>query len=68
MDWPRAHARHHFLSLISRDDALCLLAKSGRATVGYLAGHVGEPASMRPVRIAEIESMYVEAGSRGYGV
>ncbi len=42
MDWPKAHARNPFLSLISRDDALCLLARSGRTTVGYLAGYAGE--------------------------
>ena len=68
VDWPTAHARNHFLSLISRDDALCLLARSGRTTVGYLAGYVGEPAEIRPVTIVELQSMYVEPGSRGNGV
>ena len=66
--WPAAHAREHFLSLISRDDALCLLAKYGGTAVGYLAGYVRGPAEIRPVRVAEIQSMYVEAGSRNHGV
>ena len=66
--WPWARGREHFDSLISRDDALCLLAKSGGTPVGYLAGYVGEPTEIRPVRIAELQSMYVEAGSRGGGV
>ena len=66
--WPGVHGWDHFRSLISRDDACCLLARSGRAPVGYLAGYVGEPTEIRPVRVAELQSMYVEAGSRGRGV
>ena len=66
--WPGAHGWDHFHSLIARDDACCLLARSGRAPVGYLAGYVGEPTEIRPSRIAELQSMYVEAGSRGRGV
>ena len=65
--WSVAYGRDHFFSLISRNDALCLLAKSGQTPVGYLAGYVGEPAEIRPVRVAELQSMYVEAGSRGRG-
>ncbi len=52
--WPAAHRRNHFLSLISRSDALCLLTKSGRTPVWYLAGYVGEPTEIRAVRIAEL--------------
>jgi len=66
--WPGAHGRHHFLSLISRDDAICLLANSGRTPVGYLAGYAKEPTEIRPVRIAELQSMYVDSGSRSRGV
>jgi ribosomal protein S18 acetylase RimI-like enzyme len=66
--WPAAHGRDHFLSLITRNDALCLLAKSGRTPGGYLAGYVQGPAEIRPVRVAELQSMYVEAGSRNRGV
>jgi ribosomal protein S18 acetylase RimI-like enzyme len=65
--WPRRHGRDHFLSLISHKDALCLLAKSGSKPVGYLAGYVGEPTTVRPVKVAELQSMYVEARDRGRG-
>ena len=41
MGWRLAQGRDHFLSLISRNDALCLLARSRRTSVGYLAGYVG---------------------------
>ena len=63
--WPRRHGRDHFLSLILRCDALCLLAKSGGTPVGYLAGYVGGPTTVRPVKVAELQSMYVRARDRG---
>lgn len=66
--WPREHGRDRFLSLVSHKDALCLLAKSGRAPVGYLSGYVGEPTTVRPVKVAELQSMYVQASDRGRGV
>ena len=66
--WPAAHGRDHFLSFVSRSDALCLLAKYGKTAVGYLAGCVRGPAEIRPVRVAEFQSMYVEAASRNRGV
>lgn len=66
--WPTARGRDHFLALVSRNDALCLLATAGATPIGYLAGFVTEPTEIRPVRTAEIQSMYVEAGSRERGV
>jgi ribosomal protein S18 acetylase RimI-like enzyme len=68
LGWSAAHGRDHFLSLITQNDALCLLAKSGPTPVGYLAGYVREPTEVRPVRVAELQSMYVEAASRNRGV
>jgi GNAT superfamily N-acetyltransferase len=57
----------HFLSLLSREDSLCLLAKSGGTPVGYLADVPGETTTVRPVKVAELQSMYVRAGDRGRG-
>jgi len=65
--WPRGHGRDHFPSPISREDALCLLAKSGSKPVGYLARYLGEPTTVRPAKVAELQSMYVEARYRGRG-
>jgi GNAT superfamily N-acetyltransferase len=66
--WPREHGWDHFLSLISWEDALCLLAKSGGVPVGYLAGYVGETTTVRPLNVAELQSMFVRARDRGRGV
>ena len=47
---------------------MCLLALSGGAKVAYLAGHVRGATPLRPVRVAELQSMYVEAAERSRGV
>ncbi|CAA9400812.1 MAG: hypothetical protein AVDCRST_MAG03-1206 [uncultured Rubrobacteraceae bacterium] len=66
--WPEREGRDHFLSLVSRPDALCLLSKGSGPPVGYLAGYIREPTTVRPVRVAELQSMYVEAGRCNRGV
>ena len=66
--WPGEEGREHFLRLVRRDGAVCLLAVVEEATVGYLAGYVREPSSLRPVSIAELESMYVLEDYRGQGL
>lgn len=66
--WPARHGREHFLGLLSRDDAVCLLALREGAKVGYLGGYVKEATPLRPVRVAELQSMYVEESERDRGV
>ncbi len=56
------------LGLLSRDDAVCLLARREGAKVGYLAGYVRAATPLRPVSIAELQSMYVEEAERDRGV
>ncbi len=66
--WPARRGREHFLGLLSREDAVCLLALSDGTKVGYLAGYVREKTAVRPVTVAGLQSMYVEEGERGSGV
>lgn len=66
--WPGEEGRGHFLRLVRREEAVCLLAVDGDVTVGYLAGYVREPTSLRPVSVAELESMYVSGEHRSGGV
>ena len=67
LSWPANHGRGHFLDLLGNDDALCLLALSEDNAVGYLAGYLKGPTALRPVRIAELQSMYVLPAQRGRG-
>lgn len=66
--WPEAEGHDHFRGFLDREDAVCLLAVIEGGIVGYLAGHVGAPISLRPVRVAELESMYVSKDHRSGGL
>ena len=65
--WPAMHGREHFLGLLSRDDAVCFLAWLGERSVGYLAGYVRLATPLRPVGVAELQSMYVVRSERSRG-
>lgn len=66
--WPEREGREYFTALLAQDDSVGLLAEAGDEVVGYLVGYVGGGSSLRPVRVAELESMYVSEKYRGRGV
>ena len=68
LSWPAKHGRDHFLGLLENDDALCFLALSEENAIGYLAGYLKGPTALRPVRVAELQSMYVVSNQRNQGV
>ena len=68
LDWPREEGREYFAGLVACTDSLCLLAEVGGKVVGYLAGRVEEETTLRPWRVAELESMYVRGEYRSRGV
>lgn len=68
LGWPEEEGREYFAGLVRGEGSLCLLAGLAGRTVGYLAGRVGEGTTLRPVKVAELESMYVREGYRDLGV
>ena len=68
LGWPEEEGWGYFAGLVSSDEGLCLLAERAGRTVGYLAGRLVEGTTLRPVRVAELESMYVREGHRDLGV
>ena len=68
LNWPKEEGRAHFFKLISRGDSLCLLATSGNEAIGYLAGYLWDGGSLRPMKMAELERMYVRRPYRSRGV
>ena len=68
LGWPEEEGWEYFAGLVAGDLSLCLLAGSADGVVGYLAGYVRERTVLRPVKVAELESMYVQGGYRGQGV
>jgi ribosomal protein S18 acetylase RimI-like enzyme len=68
LSWPEKEGREYFAGLVDGERSLCLVAESAGEAVGYLAGRMGERTTLRPVEVAELESMYVLEGYRGKGV
>lgn len=68
-EWPTEEGLEYFAGFLARERGVCLLAESGGGeVVGYLAGYVAAGSSLRPVEVAELESMYVVEGYRSLGV
>lgn len=68
LDWPGEYGHRHFAELLGPGRSVCLVAEASGVAVGYLAGYVRERSPLRPVAVAELESMYVREGARGRGV
>ena len=69
LQWAVQEGRDYFASLLADDAAACWLAEHdiGGDAVGYLAGRLREANSLRAVRVATLESMYVRGRFRGRG-
>jgi GNAT superfamily N-acetyltransferase len=68
LDWPHKEGDAYFTSLLLRPTTRCLLAEAEGRAVGYLIGYVREISTLRPVRIAELQSIFVEDGHRNAGL
>ncbi len=68
LNWPREEGEDHFSRLVSGQRSICLLAEIEGDIVGYLVGYVSGADSLRPVELAELESMFIKAGYRGQQV
>jgi GNAT superfamily N-acetyltransferase len=66
--WPQREGRAYFAGLLDRPDTVGYLATCDGAPVGYLVGRIRPPSSVRPVLVAELESMYVQPRFRGLGL
>lgn len=67
-DWAKTHGLRYFGGLLENPAYIVLVADSGGEVVGYLAGLCREADTLRLVRSAELESMFVAPGWRGRGV
>jgi GNAT superfamily N-acetyltransferase len=69
LQWATQEGQGYFADLLADDAAACWLAEYviGEEPVGYLAGRLGEGNSLRTVRVATLESMYVRREFRGWG-
>ncbi len=67
-DWPRQEGADYFSQHITENDSLVLMAESEEEPIGYLVGYLRRSYSVRPVRLAELESMFVARNARSCGI
>jgi GNAT superfamily N-acetyltransferase len=68
LTWPAREGPAAYGDVVDDPSALLLLARAGDRVVGHLVGKLREPNSMRPCRLAILESMRVAPDARGQGV
>lgn len=66
--WPTREGAASYRRELDDPAVLLLLARQGRQVAGHLVGRIREPSSIRPCRIAILESMRVAPAARGGGV
>ena len=67
-DWPAREGARYFAELLGTDRACGWLALDGDTPMGYAVGRLAGPHDVRPVKRAELESIFVVPGRRGDGV
>lgn len=66
--WPQREGRSYFGGVLADQRCICYLAVCGDDAVGYLVGRLREGGGTRPLRLADLESMYVQERFRSQGV
>jgi GNAT superfamily N-acetyltransferase len=68
LDWPHKEGNEYFTSLLSSQGTHCLIAEAAGKPIGYLVGFIREESTLRPARMAELQSMFVEHEYRNLGL
>lgn len=68
LNWPGEEGESHFSRLVSDVNSICLLAEHDGDAAAYVVGYVKKGTNLRPVKTAELESMFVKEQFRGHQV
>lgn len=68
VDWPAREGHRYYGAVLNTRDAACWVAVQDGRPVGYLVARVNGPYPTRPIKVAELESVFVESDQRGRGV
>ena len=60
LDWPLKEGEAYFNKHMLSPKSIALLAEIDGKTVGYLIGYLRGVSTLRPIQMAELESMFVE--------
>jgi ribosomal protein S18 acetylase RimI-like enzyme len=66
--WPKREGRAYFAGVLTDPHSVCYLATHDDTPVGYLVARIRPPSPLRPVTLAELESMYVRERYRSQGL
>ena len=67
LNWAREKGTEYFSRHIAADASFVVVAELDDTIVGYLVGHVAGASSLRPMRMAILESMFVMRDHRCQG-
>lgn len=70
LEWAVQEGQNYFTDLLADENAACWVAEytTDNDLIGYLASRLVEGSSLRPVRVATLESMYVRREFRARGL
>jgi GNAT superfamily N-acetyltransferase len=68
LGWPSREGREYFGGLLDGPTTRCFLADVDGTVGGSLVGRIKRETSVRPVRVADLESMYVRPEYRSAGL
>lgn len=68
VEWPARHGTAHFTAALADEAVLVLVAERDHRPAGYLLGRLHGADPLRPVVVAELESMVVTARERSTGI
>jgi ribosomal protein S18 acetylase RimI-like enzyme len=64
LEWPHKEGRQYYSGIVTGANSLCLVSEVDAKLVGFLTGYIRRDSNMRPVRVAELESMFVSQAYR----
>lgn len=68
-NWPYKEGKKYFQGMISGENGVCYVAEINSKIVGYLAGSIKKQTpSYRPIKLSEIENMFVKENYRNKGI
>lgn len=68
VDWASASGLGYCHGVLSSEANVVFLARSGATPIGHLVGRLSGPGSVHPIRVAELESLFVDGAYRGEGL
>jgi GNAT superfamily N-acetyltransferase len=68
LDWAATTGAAYCDGILNNPDNVAFLATAETDVIGHLVGRLGRPSSVHPIRVADLESIYVDPAHRGRGV